>query len=173
MRTFLESCTIICIGVAVGLLVNQLRTDGLPLVSDRSVQAQLAEKLGQEGQNKVISIEEAEQAFFSKKALFLDARSSELYETGHIKGARSMPSQQSDEYFDKVMRNIPKNAMIITYCDGEGCSLSKDLALYLFFRGYDNIQVLVNGWTRWVEAGLPVAEGVDKETETGEKEGDG
>ena len=157
----------------MGLLVNHLRPDGLPLVSDWSVQAQLAEKSGRDDQNKVVSIEEAKRAFFSKEVLFLDARPSEVYNAGHIKGARSMPAEQAEEFFEKVMGNVPKNVMIITYCDGESCALSKDLALYLFFRGYDDVRVLVNGWTRWVEAGLPIAESADKMTEIGEKQKNG
>lgn len=167
MRTLLESCVIICIAVAMGLVVNQLRPDGLPLVSDWSVQAQLAEKSGLQDRDMVISMEEAGEAFFSKKALFLDARPEELYEAGHISGARNLPSEWADDYFDKIMAYIPVDAMIIAYCDGESCSLSKDLALYLFFRGYDNVRVLVNGWSRWLEAGLPVTRGPEWAPEPG------
>jgi len=65
------------------------------------------------------------------------------------------------------MTEIPMDAMVIAYCDGESCSLSKDLALYLFFRGYDNVRVLVNGWSRWLEAGLHVTEDTDEGAETG------
>jgi rhodanese-related sulfurtransferase len=58
-----------------------------------------------------------------------------------------------------VLAKIPPDVTIITYCDGEDCDLSMNLARALFFRGYENIRVLVNGWTRWKGAGLPVSLG--------------
>jgi 3-mercaptopyruvate sulfurtransferase SseA len=47
----------------------------------------------------------------------------------------------------------------VTYCDGETCSLSEDLAKELMAMGYKQVKVLLNGWTRWNEAGLPVEKG--------------
>jgi 3-mercaptopyruvate sulfurtransferase SseA len=44
---------------------------------------------------------------------------------------------------------------IITYCDGESCELSHELALFLKEMGFANVRVLVNGWTVWQQAGLP------------------
>jgi len=107
----------------------------------------------------VVSLQEAKEAFFLKRAIFLDARPEELYAEGHIEGARNLPAEAVDKLFAKTMADIPRDAMIITYCDGEGCSLSEDLAKELLFRGYENVHVLINGWTRWIEAGLPVARG--------------
>ena len=45
---------------------------------------------------------------------------------------------------------------IITYCDGETCNLSHDLALFLRDMGFMNVRVLVNGWTAWHESRFPV-----------------
>jgi rhodanese-related sulfurtransferase len=49
--------------------------------------------------------------------------------------------------------------MIITYCDGEHCDLSVELALYLKKMAFENVRVLVNGWTVWKQAGLPTESG--------------
>ena len=38
-------------------------------------------------------------------------------------------------------------------------SLSEYLAKELLSIGYKKVQVLLNGWTRWQEAGLPVEKG--------------
>jgi len=166
-RTLLQSVAILFIAAAIGLMVNQFRTDSLALVSDWSIQAQLGEG---PVQLMVISLDKAREAFLSKMAVFLDARPAEVYNQGHIRGARSLPWESVDEYFDKVMTGIPRDALIITYCDGESCSLSKDLAKELFFRGYENVHVLVNGWSRWKEAGLPVEEGTNAYEGWNEKE---
>jgi rhodanese-related sulfurtransferase len=107
----------------------------------------------------VISLEEAKALCSDKKAIFIDARSPEDYAQGHIRCALNVPWQAFDEYVDRVWDKIPDNAWIVTYCDGEHCSLSEDLAKELSSMGYKKVKVLLNGWTRWLEAGLPVERG--------------
>jgi 3-mercaptopyruvate sulfurtransferase SseA len=48
---------------------------------------------------------------------------------------------------------------LITYCDGESCDLSHELALFLKEMGFENVRVLVNGWSVWQQAGLPFQTG--------------
>lgn len=155
-RMFWQTGSIVLLAVILAFLVNQIRSDRLGLVADWSVEAQLAQE---SGQNMVISLEEARELCSSQSATFLDARSSELYEQAHILCARNLPWNAVDEHFDTVMADIHQDALIIVYCDGETCSLSKDLALELFYRGYDNVRVLVNGLSLWVEHQLPVEKG--------------
>ena len=152
LRIFLQTSATALIAAAVGLLVNQVRSDRLPLVADWSPEARLTFDTGE---SMVISFEAARNSFFSQKAVFLDARSQESYQDGHIKGARNLPWEGMEKYFDAVMADIPKDALIITYCDGISCTWSKDLTLELFYRGYDNVRVLVDGWSLWVEHQLP------------------
>jgi len=155
-RIFWQMGTIVLLAVTIGVIFNQIRPGRLRLVADWSVEAQLAQELGQ---NMLISLEEARELCSSKRAIFFDTRPRELYEQAHIPCARNLPREAMDEYFDRVMGNIPQDALIIAYCDGESCALSKDLALELFYRGYDNVRVLVNGWSLWVEHQLPVEKG--------------
>jgi 3-mercaptopyruvate sulfurtransferase SseA len=49
--------------------------------------------------------------------------------------------------------------MVITYCDGESCNLSHELAVFLQDMGVEQVRMLFNGWTVWREAGLPVGQG--------------
>ena len=58
-----------------------------------------------------------------------------------------------------IIADMKNDAVIITYCDGESCNLSKDLALFLESLGFTNVRVLVNGWTVWRDAGLIVESG--------------
>ena len=155
-RMFWQTTAIVFLAVALGLLVNQLRPGRLPLVADWSPEAQLTLE---SGEILVISLDEARDSFFSEKAVFLDARSLELYKLGHITGARNLPWNAVDENFDAVMADIHQDALLIAYCDGESCSESKDLALDLFYRGYENVRVLVNGWSLWKEYQLPMDKG--------------
>jgi rhodanese-related sulfurtransferase len=114
----------------------------------------------------VVSLDEAGSLCLEKQAIFLDARSPRDYAMGHIRGAQNIPWQSFDQYIDRVFDRIPEDARIVTYCDGEHCSLSEDLAKELVSMGYKKVQVLLNGWTRWQEAGLPVEKG-----ETGRSDG--
>jgi len=155
-RMFWQTGAIIFLAVALGIVVNEIRSDRLPLVADWSVEAQLNVE---SGQNITISLDRAKGSFFSQKAVFLDSRPPEHYELGHIQGARNLPWEGVERYFDTVMADIPQDVLIITYCDGISCTWSKDLALELFFRGYDNVRVLVNGWSLWVEHQLPIDKG--------------
>jgi rhodanese-related sulfurtransferase len=119
------------------------------------------------GESLVISLEEARALCSDKKALFLDARSPQDYARGHIPCAQNIPWQLFDEYIDHVWGNISEDAWIITYCDGEDCSLSDDLAKELLSIGYEKVKVLLNGWTRWLEAGLPIERGLPRKRERG------
>jgi len=155
-RMFRQAGAIALLAVTIGVLVNQMRSDRLTLVADWSPEARLTFK---SGASVVISLEEARESFFSQKVVFLDARPPELYQEGHIQSARNLPWEAVEEYFDAVMTDIPQDSLIITYCDGVNCELSKDLALELFYRGYEKVRVLVTGWGLWKENQLPIITG--------------
>jgi rhodanese-related sulfurtransferase len=144
---------IILLSFGLGLLMNQVRSNSLPLLADWSPEARLT---ANSGESIVISLEEAKALCSDKDAVFLDARSPEDYAQGHIRCALNVPWQAFDEYVDRVWDKIPDTTWIVTYCDGEHCSLSEDLAKELSSMGYKKVKVLLNGWTRWLEAGLPV-----------------
>ena len=94
--------------------------------------------------------------------MFIDARSLDDYVKGRIQGARSLPWQEVDSNFIGATQDLDLETRIVTYCDGETCELSHDLALFLRDAGFTNSRVLVNGWTVWQQAGLPVESGAPK-----------
>ncbi len=150
-QAILQSAVVVILAVITGLLTNQVRSNKLPLAADWSPEARLT---ADSGESLVISLEEARELCSDKGAVFLDARSPADYALGHIRCAQNIPWQSFDGYFDRLMA-IPEHAWIVTYCDGETCSLSEDLAKELASMGYEKVKVLLNGWTRWREAGLP------------------
>lgn len=147
---------LVVLSASVALAVNALRADRLPLVSDFSVAARMTTATGE---RMDISLEEAEKLFSSQTAVFLDARSSDDYLKGRIHGARSLPWQEVDSYFIGATQDLDFEARIVTYCDGETCELSHNLAMFLRDAGFVNSRVLVNGWSVWQQAGLPVESG--------------
>jgi len=138
---------------AVSLGVNYFRRDGLPLVGVRSSEA--LSRGTKTALENVISIEEARALFLTNGAVFIDARPAEVYRLGHIQGALNLPPDDFEQLLPGIREQIPPDSLIITYCDGESCSLSKEVALELSARGYSNVEVLVNGLSVWQDAGLP------------------
>ena len=92
-------------------------------------------------------------------ALFLDARSAQEYAEGHIAGALNLP-------FDDVFKTPalakavdPKGRVIITYCGGGDCDLSRSLAFALIDAGFRKVLVFTGGIPAWTSAGKPVHKG--------------
>ena len=93
-------------------------------------------------------------------ALFVDARSAAEYAEGHIPGAVNLP-------FDDVFRNPDKakaldtkgRAIIITYCGGGDCDLSRNLAFSLIDAGRRKVLVFLDGVPGWKEGGNALVTG--------------
>ncbi len=151
-----QSALFLLISLAVALLVNQIRADGLELPGNWSPEFRVTTP---SGEDITISLEEARSLGESGEAVFLDARPHSAYLEGHIPGAKSFPWLEFDQYFERVMTELPDDVTLITYCDGETCSLSKDLALMLIDMGFPDVRVLVNGWGIWRQHQLPVETG--------------
>jgi rhodanese-related sulfurtransferase len=159
-KAFWQSVVLCLISAALGFLVNAIRDEGILVVADWS---QDIRSTVVSGESMIISLGEAKRLCMNKQAIFVDARSPELYAQGHIRCALNLPVQAFDEYIDRVWEKIPDDAWIVTYCDGEDCSLSEDLAKQLVSMGYEKVKVLLNGWTRWRKAGLPTDSGLQSE----------
>lgn len=144
------------IALAAGFSANRLRDNSIPLVEEWSAKSNLVTS---SGENLGISLPEAENLFKGNKAVFIDARSREEYDRGHIKGAISLPYKEADWKFVEAMAGISEERAVITYCDGETCELSMELAVFLRSAGYKNVKVLSNGWTVWQQKVLPVETG--------------
>jgi len=143
---------LIALACLIAFGVNHWRSDGIPIIGVWSVEARFSDAAGE---SLVIALDQARHLFEEDAAVFVDARPESQYAQGHIPGALSLPWQEVDRYFMETadLLQVPKT--IITYCDGESCELSHELALFLKEMGYETVRVLVNGWTVWQEAGLP------------------
>ncbi len=156
-RACLQAVAILLFGAVLGFLVNHFRPAGLPLVADWSMEGQLSAVDTVE--NPVISLEEAAALYATQGAVFIDARSEEFYRDGHVEGARNLPWEDFEDRFQDVMSDISPDVLIVVYCDGDACSLSKELAVALTGKGYFHVRVLLNGWSVWQAAKLPSAAG--------------
>ena len=149
---FRQTVALALMAVVLGLIVNQVRSDSIPLLGDWSPEARITLKFGK---NILIPFDEAKDKFLTDAAVFIDARTPELYQKGHIQGARNMPIGDFDQLSDRVFMEFPEDTLFVTYCDGEDCTLSAALALKLKEIGFENVRVLHNGWSVWKSHQLP------------------
>jgi rhodanese-related sulfurtransferase len=141
---------IIAAGIVAGVIVNVLSPQRIPWV--RSPKRQLASA-------EEASLVRSRALWESGAAVFLDARSEQDYAGGHIAGALSLPVTEFDAAFSRVRPKLDPEMPLVAYCDGEHCDLSQRLLMKLQPLGFTNALVLVNGWTVWQKAGLPVRQG--------------
>ncbi len=106
-------------------------------------------------QGNTISLAEAKEYFFSGTAIFIDARHEYEFDQGHIKNALNIPLYIYDRY-QALLTEIPKDKLIVVYCNGIHCNSSYELAEKLSHLGFTNIKVFYGGWDEWKTAGLPI-----------------
>ena len=98
----------------------------------------------------------AKEIYDTGKAVFVDARSFEVFINGHIKNAVSIPANQVFEFIDHFKTKHPSNTPVVTYCSGRECNDSHKLAQYLMGVGYENVKVFIDGYHEWERKGYPV-----------------
>ncbi|PKN41686.1 MAG: hypothetical protein CVU60_09870 [Deltaproteobacteria bacterium HGW-Deltaproteobacteria-18] len=149
----IRTAIILAISIGLALAFNATRPDRLPLVHDPEIAAQAAAQRGE------ISLADAILLFESGEAVFADARDAGEYALGHIDGALSLDPLMFEQDFPSLQEQLEGATTIVTYCDGEFCELSRELAEQLKGMGLQNVRVLKNGWTLWRDQGLPTATG--------------
>lgn len=102
-----------------------------------------------------ISLGNALVPFASGEALFIDARSEDAYEQGHIQSSVSMPAEDFVDLPTSRLEKLEGFADLIVYCDGANATLSTSLARHLTAAGLP-ARVLQGGFSVWVKNGLPV-----------------
>lgn len=151
----LQSFIVLAVAVIVAIFFNLLRPAGISLFGFSSTD--LMKK--RQAQIPEISIAEAHNLYLQKKVLFVDARDPLSFDGGHIAGALNIYPDEAELYAAKLKTDNYRGVLIITYCDGPQCPLSKETAYALMRQGVPRARVLVNGWSQWLNAGYPVKRG--------------
>lgn len=154
-KSLRESLIITTITLVIAILFNLLRPAGIPLFDFSSV------NLIKEQQAKIptITLTEAYDLYLKKKVVFVDARDPLSFEEGHIAGALNIYPDEAVHHAANLKIKYDQGFVIITYCDGPQCSLSKETAHALLMRGVPAAKVLVNGWGIWLKARYPISKG--------------
>jgi rhodanese-related sulfurtransferase len=152
-RTIKETAIILLIAIVLAAGSYLLRPGALPLIKR---DAAATPGVADDALFKPITIEHAEALFQKGHTLFADARSLIAFEQHHIPGALHLDPHEMDQWSDEMMTRYPPDQIIITYCDGANCDLSKTLAEKLTWLGFEQVFYLSDGWAQWQKRGLPI-----------------
>jgi rhodanese-related sulfurtransferase len=86
----------------------------------------------------------------------VDARTPETYAGGHVPGSINMPHRTIDA---STAASLPRDKVIVTYCDGIYCNASTKAAAKLTALGF-KVKEMLDGMEGWRKEGYPVEQTV-------------
>lgn len=99
-----------------------------------------------------ISRADAEKLVKSGKAVFIDVRSKQTYDRGHLPGAISIPGSQ----LLNRLQELPVGKKLITYCACVEEHTAAVAVVNLEAHNIKNAAALLGGWNDWRAAGMPI-----------------
>ena len=99
---------------------------------------------------KYINYEQILKFLNNQNFQFVDARSPESFAKGHIGNAVNIyPYNENKEEYLKSISMLPRNKILIIYCDGGNCDLSDIVAEEAISFGYKQVLLYHGGWEEW------------------------
>ena len=143
---------IIASSILLGVIYNYFSIDGIdfirkPLVVNSLNSDGVADTSALTG----ITLAQTLNIYNTKAAVFIDARDQWDYSTSHIDGAVNIP-EFSFEPSDSTLSAYSKSKLLIVYCDGDDCDISKRLATEFVKLGYSNTFIFLGGIKEWEDA---------------------
>ena len=160
MKTIQEIGILVTTSIIAAIAVNYFSPAGIALVGQWDTAKGVItanEKNDIDLDDREISnVALAKKLYDSQEFVFVDARSRDDYDEGHISGAVSLPVGQFDEKIEAFLEQHPSENAIITYCSGRTCEDSHKLAQLLLEFGYTEINVFIDGFPGWEAEGYPI-----------------
>lgn len=83
------------------------------------------------------------------KNYLIDARGAEKFAQGHISNAVNYYGGEVQSRIPDLLANVPRDRVILIYCDGGECELSHHVADVLKQFGYGPVFIYTGGWAEW------------------------
>lgn len=142
-----EALVLLVLGTAVGLAVNALRKDGVPLIAE-------ADAFRVRTNAEFISTEDAWGLYEQGNAFFIDPRDPSAFAREHIEGAlNASPTQSGVEGLAWI---APADPYVVAYASEGSRREAGVLADKLLEAGFKKVTVLLDGLEGWKRAGHPV-----------------
>jgi len=145
-KGILQIFVIIFTSVLFGIVYNSLSVSGISLSY---------EPLNLES-GAILTIEQAARLLNEGQTLFVDTRSKEEFEQGHLKNAKSLPANATRDQIMSFFENIPKDQQIVIYCSSPACNSSRRLAGFLTYLGYTKVFIYLEGFEEWKAKDYPI-----------------
>lgn len=104
---------------------------------------------------RIITLDQMKRLMVEKHPLIFDARDTAAYRKGHVKGARNIFGQEAGDHFEEIV-TIPRDTLIIIYCNNPDCHLGRMLAEFMGAIGFTNLLLYDDGWDGWEKAKMPI-----------------
>lgn len=104
---------------------------------------------------RVISLDQFKRLRGQQRGVLIDARAQDDYRKAHIPGARNYFGDESEKYFEEIVQ-IPRDSLIIIYCNNPECHLGRSLAEFMSAFDFKQVVLYDDGWDGWLKAGMPV-----------------
>jgi len=102
-------------------------------------------------------------ALYDQQAFFVDSRRKDVYVAGHVAGAFRADMVSFKEGDPMWVRGLPKEMILVVYCNGGDCDESEHVAQLLNASGFNAVYVMHDGYPGWKDAGHPVETGEGQE----------
>jgi rhodanese-related sulfurtransferase len=159
-KTIKEIIILVGVAVILAFVVNTFSPRGIALVGQWDTAKGLITADPQPAEERKLeeidSVARAKELFDKGRVLFVDARSRNNYEQGHIPGAVALPLGQFDEMIESFLSKHPLDQPMLTYCSGRTCEDSHNLARLLSEAGFTNVRIFIDGFPGWEAEGYPV-----------------
>lgn len=116
-----------------------------------------------------VTLQQVSELFQDPKAgygvyVFVDARSDEPYQAGHIPGAVQCDFYRIGSYLDTVLGKVFGAEKVIVYCNGGECEDSLSVCGELLNNAvpWPNIYLFKGGWEAWHQSGMPFKAGAEE-----------
>lgn len=156
-----EIILILLISAVIGLARNHFNPKGIALFGQWNKDNGVVSALSKdspviEESLEIKSVEEARKIYDKGDTLFVDARGSEAFKEGRVKGAVSLPVDDFKDKGPAFLEKYGPETKIIVYCSGRECEDSHTLAGFLKDLGYKGVRVMIDGLPGWENGGNPV-----------------
>jgi len=162
IATCAKAALIVAAGAALGLGVNAVSPRGIPL-RPMTLPTDFPPPNGAPLTDGYITLDFvaaiAADPGAQKDTVLIDARAAHEYQDGHIPHAINIPLTDFLAGRPARLGQIPRDRLIIVYCEDPDCGASVTAAEQLRLYGYprENVRVFTGGFPAWVQAGMEVA----------------
>jgi len=157
----IEIILIVLIAIVAGFARNHFNPKGIAFLGQWNKEKGAVSALSKDMpvvpvEFEIQTVAEAKNIYDGGKTIFVDARDSEIYNEGHVKGSVSLPVDSFHSVGQVFLEKYPPATAIIVYCSGRECEDSHTLAGYFKDLGYSNVRIMIDGYPGWEKGGYPV-----------------